>query len=511
MLVTDGTGGAIIAWQDPRNGNQDIYANRMDASGARQWGGPGVAVSIASGDQTHPGLATDGAGGAFVTWSDFRNGPDSDIYAQRIDASGSSQWALNGVAVCNAINGQAGGLVPPAIIPDGAGNAIIAWADGRGPDVDIYAQRVVASGGGSWTFNGVPVCTAIAEQNGPVLVSDGAGSAIVSWGDGRKQCQDCSDIYAQRIEFKYGYWGHPDAVVNYVTDMPLDQGGKMMMEWQASQLDNAASEEIDQYQVWVQGPYPHPWVEVGTVSPTGQATYSMEVSTFADATPGDRAIHHFKVIAHSIPTLGYDWESNVVDGSSVDNLAPSAPTSLSAERLPTGGVLLHWHGVSAPDLSNYAIYRWKQPGPQQFLMSSEDTTAIDATASNDELHYTVGARDVHGNESPQSNEAVAGMVTGVGDTPALSGLTVLQNHPNPFSQSTVFDIGLAKSSDVRVDIFDVAGRRVSVLTLNGARAGWNRIPFAARDDHNQPLANGVYFYRVKQGGEIITRKMVIAR
>jgi hypothetical protein len=64
---------------------------------------------------------------------------------------------------------------------------------------------------------------------------------------------------------------------------------------------------------------------------------------------------------------------------------------------------------------------------------------------------------------------------------------------------------------VTIDVFDVAGRRVRALEVKGAKAGWNRVPFAGRDDRDRPLASGVYFYRVKAAGATITKKMVIAR
>jgi hypothetical protein len=72
-------------------------------------------------------------------------------------------------------------------------------------------------------------------------------------------------------------------------------------------------------------------------------------------------------------------------------------------------------------------------------------------------------------------------------------------------------VGLPKASDVAIEVFDVAGRRVrSELTATLA-AGWRDIDFDGRDAVGQTLPSGVYFYRVRAAGETITRKMVIAR
>jgi hypothetical protein len=67
-----------------------------------------------------------------------------DIYTQHITATGAIApgWTQNGVALCTAPNNQ----VYPDIVTDGAGGAIAYWDDYRGPDVDIYAQRVSADG-----------------------------------------------------------------------------------------------------------------------------------------------------------------------------------------------------------------------------------------------------------------------------------------------------------------------------------------------------------------------------
>jgi hypothetical protein len=194
-IVSDGVGGAIVAWQDYRSGvYPDIYAQRVNASGAPQWPADGVALCTADNPQAFPVIVSDGAGGAIVTWADARNGTNSDIYARRVDASGTPQWADNGIAISSAANNQR----YPAIVADGSGGAIITWSDARsGNNADIYAQRVSASGASRWTADGVAVCTAADKQQYPSIVSDGVGGAIITWSDDRSGTN--TDIYAQRM------------------------------------------------------------------------------------------------------------------------------------------------------------------------------------------------------------------------------------------------------------------------------------------------------------------------
>ncbi len=59
-------------------------------------------ISMAENNQWNPKIVSDGANGAIITWEDLRNGMKSDIYAQRIDASGAVQWTVDGIAISTA-------------------------------------------------------------------------------------------------------------------------------------------------------------------------------------------------------------------------------------------------------------------------------------------------------------------------------------------------------------------------------------------------------------------------
>ncbi len=192
VIASDGAGGAIIAWYDFRNGLADIFAQRLDAvTGARQWGDSGVAVCDTAGTQAIPVIVSDGAGGVIVLWEDNR-AVGNDLYAQRLNASGVAQWAVDGAPVCTAVGNQGGAVA----ISLGAGEAIASWQDGRNGADDIFVQRIGSSGAGLWTAGGVALCATNGAQTMPSIVSDGAGGAIVSWQDLRS---GTADIYARRV------------------------------------------------------------------------------------------------------------------------------------------------------------------------------------------------------------------------------------------------------------------------------------------------------------------------
>ena len=101
-------------------------------------------------------------------------------------------WMKNGTPVCNASNVEE----RIAAIEDGAGGIIMVWEDLRGSDRDIYVQKLDEFGNAVWRIDGVPVCTATADQWFPQLCSDGNGGAIITWDDMRGASRD---IYAQRV------------------------------------------------------------------------------------------------------------------------------------------------------------------------------------------------------------------------------------------------------------------------------------------------------------------------
>lgn len=193
QIIPGDPGGAIITWEDQRSGNSDIYVQRIDPNGVSQWTADGAALCTAAGAQIAPRIVSDGSGGAIVTWEDRRGGGNNrDIYAQRVGSTGNVLWTADGVAICSNASTQQ----YPEIVSDGSGGAIITWQDrrGGGNNRDIYAQRVDSSGSVLWTVDGVGVCMAGGQQSLPKIVSGGSGGAVIAWLDGG------SAVYAQRVD-----------------------------------------------------------------------------------------------------------------------------------------------------------------------------------------------------------------------------------------------------------------------------------------------------------------------
>jgi hypothetical protein len=98
-------------------------------------------------------------------------------------------------------------------------------------------------------------------------------------------------------------------------------------------------------------------------------------------------------------------------------------------------------------------------------------------------------------------------VTAVSQGDAVpDGFTVYQNYPNPFNPSTTIRFTLPERGDVVMKVYDVLGREVETLIDATLEPGAKEVEFAP-----QNLSSGVYFYQVRGGTFVATRKMILMK
>jgi len=182
-LAPDGANGAIIAWGDLRSGDTDVYVQHVTGGGAipAGWAPDGNPIHVSPGDQSGPAVVSDGAGGAFIAWGDETVGCDcADWYLQRVTVAGAIApgWPAEGVPIVTAPDEQ----LYLVMVPDGRGGVLCSWDDYRPVgDADVYAQRITANGvlAAGWSVNGVRVSTAPSYQFTSHLAPDGGGGAFI--------------------------------------------------------------------------------------------------------------------------------------------------------------------------------------------------------------------------------------------------------------------------------------------------------------------------------------------
>jgi len=188
-LALDGAGGVYISWDDFRT-IDGIYAQYVNSLGQIQWMTDGIPISIKSGDYWGNAIVSDGAGGAIIAWTYTNGSHPWRLYAQRLDYLGNFLWDANGTVISIYDSNY------PKIISDDNGGAILTWWGGPGW-WDIYAQKLNETGMPQWTSNGVPICVNSENQLHPSIASDCDGGAIITWTDMRSGTN--YDIYAQYV------------------------------------------------------------------------------------------------------------------------------------------------------------------------------------------------------------------------------------------------------------------------------------------------------------------------
>jgi hypothetical protein len=86
-----------------------------------------------------------------------------------------------------------------------------------------------------------------------------------------------------------------------------------------------------------------------------------------------------------------------------------------------------------------------------------------------------------------------------------------KSFPNPFRDATTIPYQLKKKQDVTITVYNVLGRRVRTLVSGERAAGPHQVQWKGRNDQGQPVASGVYFYRIRAGDFKASQKTVLVR
>jgi len=83
---------------------------------------------------------------------------------------------------------------------------------------------------------------------------------------------------------------------------------------------------------------------------------------------------------------------------------------------------------------------------------------------------------------------------------------LFQNYPNPFNPSTTIQYSIKERTPVQLMLYDILGREVEVLINEEQVSGYYKVNFNAGK-----LASGIYFYRLKAGDFVETKKMLLIK
>jgi len=190
-------GNLIFVWSDTRNGGRDVFIQKVNSEGQPLWADNGVIVVNSVGRQEDPIAISDGNGGSYVVWIDYRNEPeDGDVYGQYVNADGEIMWGLDGVPL-TIVPGKQLELNASS---DGNGGAFVIWNDlsvsqyghTYGTHLTPDLGSIIAPG------TGVPILAGPGQHHNVSIETGGIGYANMVWSHGSGI--EPSNLNAQRID-----------------------------------------------------------------------------------------------------------------------------------------------------------------------------------------------------------------------------------------------------------------------------------------------------------------------
>jgi agmatine/peptidylarginine deiminase len=167
----------------------------------------------------------------------------------------------------------------------------------------------------------------------------------------------------------------------------------------------------------------------------------------------------------------------------------------------------NWPMWYVDSISGPALPHAINPGDSTCVRVKIDLPTSYQPGSNlivDTLHYSspLGTKHV----ILMINPDIAG---GTGDE--LGPELVCGNFPNPFTSKTTLFVSSGKSSSARLGIFDLRGNLIKTVYEGILDSGRHTFDWDGRDSNGNPLAPGVYLYRLQTGNEVVVRRMVLIR
>jgi hypothetical protein len=132
------------------------------------------------------------------------------------------------------------------------------------------------------------------------------------------------------------------------------------------------------------------------------------------------------------------------------------------------------------------------------------------------IDYYLSLEDIAGNNSRDPGAGWYSFIARVKpyiereEMVAPVAFSLSQNRPNPFSGLTEIKYGIPKETDVEIAIYSISGQKIATLLNEHRKPGYYTVIWDGRDGSARQVTSGVYFYRLRAGDHVTTRKMYLA-
>jgi len=366
---------------------------------------------------------------------------DRVIYHQLISDKGIAQWIPGGKLITNLRGNQ----VNPVAVEADSG-IVLSWTNENGRDKEIYLQKFDKHGRPMWKKSGIPVTNYRSIQFGQRLIGDSKGGVILAWIDSRND-STYADIYSQHI----------------------DKNGKLL------------------------------WKQLGLAVATNFNTPKSYLNLVPEGVSGAIAI--FKNRRNSINKIY--GQKIFSDGTYVSQISK---LNVSVQN---DSIEIAWDVANERKNSVYNIERavesdtgtmtWKDIG-----IVRSNGTKDDNTFQYSDIPDTTGTLYYRIKQVGSAGDIQLSDIARINYFGESSDIIIMQNSPNPFSDSTEISFYLPQKSRVSIEFYDGHVTLIKRIEDKTFAAGENHIIFSAMG-----LKPGIYFYRFMADDFVDVKKMVI--
>ncbi len=511
-------GNIVFAWQEETAAGNVINLRKVSPEGADLWDPATITLSSEYG-LSIPRIIPAENDGVILQYLDAQGSMFWDpkyLYMQKFDSLGTAQWTAGGVGVSTTVGGF-GPQMRPDLAPDGSGGAFSFWYESRNMENHVYAQHVLPDGSMQWTADGVQASTTPGQlQTSPSLaVVPGAGGVILFY-EMSNSGQTLWGLGGQYLtpSGQRG-WGDGGLIL-----APL--GDQQRYHVRALPQDGGA---IVVYFEFVPGSAVNALVKAARVDTSGTQPWTTSPEAICSVAAGKG--HHAATVNHLGQVISV-WGDDRMDASGdiyLQNVnpdgtlgaygAPPEPPAIAIlapedgaelDSLPVDVVFSVWNFWIA-ETDGDGLLRVTVNGELYNIYTSEAPFAIDTLTEGENrialelVDYDTLSLDPPVADSVTVTYVVSGVTAGANGQPAGYRLGVA--YPNPFNPTVLLRYSLARPGRVELEVFDVTGRRVAVLTDGVRAAGEHVVTWDAAD-----APSGVYFVRMTAGGFHAARKVV---
>ncbi|HEX7344028.1 MAG TPA: T9SS type A sorting domain-containing protein [bacterium] len=461
-VIPDGLGGCIVVFMDERDGSWDVYGQRVDSLGNRMWGAEGLGLVIWPGpsnqDAGANSLRADSLGNFFCSSVVIYTSTFYGMYMQKFRADGSVLWGPIGALVRSPLPAPDLGGESQATVPDMAGGVIDVWEDYHfgSENVTLYFQHLDADGNPLLPLNGIPVRNLSGQACQGILdhgVPDGQGGGI---------------------------WARTTAwSVNWFYLFRLNSQGQMLWEWTTGNMSahgfgNQLLRHPADGTIWFR---------------------------LAEDVPGHHGTFLYRFNVEGTPLFGNRGLRNGAE-----------PMIATADAIIDG--TMRWKGVGAAIRTK--IWAERIAGTGHLLWNVDVALGGASPGLGPCFAYPVAASDGAGGavfafeDHNATNDIAAQRVLWNGRLGAPdSTASAPEAHREPLSLSIAgghLRYILPTAGQVKIELFDLLGRRAALILETFQDAGEYAVPF---DD--RALPSGIYFLRLTTPAGAQTAKVALIR